>query len=306
MQEGRSRLASIPITWAAVAPRTRTSPLGPDERISLAAPRTLGRVVVDEGGHQRDIAPFRPVGEVIVGGVGAQNSVSPARSGTRWAVSTVALIGMDPRCRRCASRRSPGGRWRPDSWPGPASPGRSPGAHPNLGQRPREEGGEGAPAEVLARSTANGCAELLDGHHAHPALLYLSRTITPQRHLSAPLPRGAHRFVATLGELRYHLSTWHSRNPLRDAPAWPVTTGSIPFASSRVVPETADASSFVLDVPADLRSGVRLRGRAVLQLQGLGGRPAPRAVLLDVLRAGGGHRLRVTVKRTPDGVVSTG
>ncbi len=103
-------------------------------------------------------------------------------------------------------------------------------------------------------------------------------------------PAGAPSFVVSLGELRYHLSTWHSRSPPPTRRAQPPTTVSTPCGWAGSVRETAEASSFVLDVPADAPSCVRLRGRPVLHLQGVGRRPAARAVLLDVLLARRGHR----------------
>ena len=76
----------------------------------------------------------------------------------------------------------------------------------------------------------------------------------------------------------------------RHARAPPADHGFHPLRVAGSVRETADASSFVLDVPAELRRRLRLRGRPVLHLPGVGRRRAPPPLLLDVVLAGGRHR----------------
>ncbi|MGD0311326.1 MAG: ferredoxin--NADP reductase [Acidimicrobiales bacterium] len=92
--------------------------------------------------------------------------------------------------------------------------------------------------------------------------------------------------------------------PLAGAPAVAADHGFHPLRVAGVVRETAEASSFVLEIPADLRhsfayeSGqfctfrVRVGGESHLRCYSMSSSPA-----VD-------PELRVTVKRTPDGVVS--
>jgi 3-ketosteroid 9alpha-monooxygenase subunit B len=93
-------------------------------------------------------------------------------------------------------------------------------------------------------------------------------------------------------------------DPLADAPIVRADHGFHPLRVAAVVRETAEASSFVLDVPADLRSSfgyesgqfltfrVWVGGEAHLRCYSMSSSPS---VDTD---------LRVTVKRTPDGLVS--
>ena len=92
--------------------------------------------------------------------------------------------------------------------------------------------------------------------------------------------------------------------PLVDAPSGPADHRYHPLRVSTVVPETADACSFGFEVPADLRPAfayeagqfcnfrVRVDGQTHVRCYSMSSSPA-----VDT-------ELRVTVKRTPDGVVS--
>jgi 3-ketosteroid 9alpha-monooxygenase subunit B len=73
---------------------------------------------------------------------------------------------------------------------------------------------------------------------------------------------------------------------------------------SRVVPETAEASSFVLDIPSELRSDFSYRSGQFCTFRiWVGGQPYIRCYSMSSAPAVD-DELRVTVKRTPDGVVS--
>lgn len=73
---------------------------------------------------------------------------------------------------------------------------------------------------------------------------------------------------------------------------------------SRVVPETAEASSFVLDIPTELRSDFSYRSGQFCTFRiWVGGQPYIRCYSMSSAPAVDAE-LRVTVKRTPGGVVS--
>jgi ferredoxin-NADP reductase len=89
-----------------------------------------------------------------------------------------------------------------------------------------------------------------------------------------------------------------------DAPRRPVDHGFHPLRVCGVVRETADASSFVLDVPADLRPAFAYEAGQFCNFRvWVHGRPHVRCYSMSSAPAVD-PELRVTVKRAPDGVVS--
>ena len=95
--------------------------------------------------------------------------------------------------------------------------------------------------------------------------------------------------------------------PAASLPAGGGARPRLPPAADRAgsCDETADARSFVLDVPDDLRDAFALRGRAVLHLPGPGRRRGPPPLLLDVARRPGSTpSSRSPSSGCPTGVVS--
>ena len=91
---------------------------------------------------------------------------------------------------------------------------------------------------------------------------------------------------------------------IADAPRRPGDHGFHPLRVSRVVPETADATSFVLDVPSHLRPAFAYEAGQFCNFRvWVDGRPHVRCYSMSSSPAVD-PELRVTVKRTPDGVVS--
>jgi len=92
--------------------------------------------------------------------------------------------------------------------------------------------------------------------------------------------------------------------PLADAPGHRVDHGYHPLRVARVVRETAEASSFVLEVPPDLQEAFAYEsGQFCTFRVWVGGEPHVRCYSMSSSPAVD-TELRVTVKRTPDGVVS--
>jgi len=92
--------------------------------------------------------------------------------------------------------------------------------------------------------------------------------------------------------------------PVADAPAVAADHGFHPLRVAGVVRETADACSFVLDVPVDLRRAFSYEaGQFCTFRVWVDGRPHIRCYSMSSSPAVD-DELRVTVKRTPDGVVS--
>ncbi len=92
--------------------------------------------------------------------------------------------------------------------------------------------------------------------------------------------------------------------PRTGAPAVPVDHGFHSLRVADIVRETAEASSFVLDVPADLRTAFAYQsGQFCTFRVWVDGRPHLRCYSMSSSPAVDAD-LRVTVKRTPDGVVS--
>ena len=92
--------------------------------------------------------------------------------------------------------------------------------------------------------------------------------------------------------------------PVADAPAVAADHGFHPLRVAGVARETADACSFVLDVPVDLRPAFSYEaGQFCTFRVWVDGRPHIRCYSMSSSPAVD-DELRVTVKRTPDGVVS--
>ncbi len=92
--------------------------------------------------------------------------------------------------------------------------------------------------------------------------------------------------------------------PLADAPGVPADHGYHTLRVADVVRETAEASSFVLDVPGELRRAFAYRsGQFCTFRVWVGGIPHIRCYSMSSSPAVD-RELRVTVKRTPDGAVS--
>jgi len=92
--------------------------------------------------------------------------------------------------------------------------------------------------------------------------------------------------------------------PMAGASVVPADHGFHPLRVADVVRETADASSFVLDVPADLRPAFSYEaGQFCTFRVWVDGQPHVRCYSMSSSPAVD-TELRVTVKRTPDGVVS--
>jgi ferredoxin-NADP reductase len=92
--------------------------------------------------------------------------------------------------------------------------------------------------------------------------------------------------------------------PRADAPARPADHGFHPLRVARIVRETTEASSFELEVPADLRAGFAYAaGQFCTFRVWVDGEPHLRCYSMSSSPAVD-TELRVTVKRTPDGVVS--
>ncbi len=92
--------------------------------------------------------------------------------------------------------------------------------------------------------------------------------------------------------------------PRTDAPGVPVDHGFHSLRVADIVRETAEASSFVLGVPADLRTAFAYQsGQFCTFRVWVEGRPHLRCYSMSSSPAVDAD-LRVTVKRTPDGVVS--
>ena len=110
--------------------------------------------------------------------------------------------------------------------------------------------------------------------------------------------------VASLGELRYRLSIWHFRSQWQAGAGTADDHGFHALRVAKVVRETADASSFVLEPPDDLRSAFAYEaGQFCTFRVWVDGQPHLRCYSMSSSPAVD-HDLRVTVKRTPGGVVS--
>jgi len=136
--------------------------------------------------------------------------------------------------------------------------------------------------------------------HLSPTALLTSPTPSPP----AQRDQGEPRSVASLGELRYHLSTWHSRNPSPTPRACPLTTGSIPFASAAWCPRRPMPVRSCSTCPPDLQPAFAYEaGQFCTFRVWVDGQPHVRCYSMSSSPAVD-NELRVTVKRTPDGVVS--
>ncbi len=93
-------------------------------------------------------------------------------------------------------------------------------------------------------------------------------------------------------------------DPRTDAPGVPADHGFHPLTVADIVSETTEASSFVLDVPPDLRTAFAYEsGQFCTFRVWVDGEPHLRCYSMSSAPAVDAE-LRVTVKRTPDGVVS--
>ena len=108
---------------------------------------------------------------------------------------------------------------------------------------------------------------------------------------ATPVPRPPEpRAIAILGELRYRLETWHFRAREAGAAGTAARPRVPSVAHARVVRETAEASSFVLDVPDELGSAFAYEaGQFCTFRVRMDGQPLS-ALLLHVVLPGGGHR----------------